>query len=529
MSTASDIASPAADLRARLSDASWVALGVAVILCLLLYPLLGAQYLPLTDLPNHMARHTIMADVAAGGPLTEYYTTQFVLVPNSAADLLWRLLGYPGDAVAFSYWVMSFSAANLLLSTLVLARVVHGRWTAWSLAAGLMVYNCTFLFGFQNYSFTLPFAIYAFALYLRLETRALWLRALVFATIAPVLFLMHFFAFGVLGALAFGRELQKLAEDRTWAALARGAIMGMPFVLPVLWLAYGILTGPASPAGSYTDFGTLQDRLNRFLTPIFALADDDVGPMNAHAVLITLALYAALATAVLPRIGLTMARVMWGPVAVMVVVALAAPVWLSGVAMVDVRFVFVMILIAIAATRWPEMAFGRAVLLAAAVLGATGLRSAQINDWFQMHDQEMRDLMAVMSETVEPGDRVLPVRAPGRFNDERLWHVQGYATATQKAFMPTLFQGVHAVQLRLEWADHATPTMHANPACAIFQSAPPEPGSRTCRKEPYTQGWDTKFNKVLAMEPLPAALVATAPLRLSAQVGRFQIYDVISR
>lgn len=529
MSTASDIVSPASDLRARLSDASWVALGVAVILCLLLYPLLGAQYLPLTDLPNHMARHAIMADVAADGPLATYYTTQFVLVPNSAADLLWRILGYPGDAVVFSHWVMSIAALNLFLSAVVLARVVHGRWTAWSLAAGLMVYNCTFLFGFQNYSFTLPFAIYAFALYLHLETRALWLRALVFSTIAPVLFLMHFFAFCVLGALAFGRELQKLAERWSWAALPRGAIMGLPFVLPVLWLAYGMLTGPASPAGSYTDFGTLQDRFNRFLTPIFALADDDAGPMNAHAVLITLALYAALATAVLPRVGLTMARVMWGPVAVMVVVALAAPVWLSGVAMVDVRFVFVLILIAIAATRWPEMAPGRAALLAAAVLGATGLRSAQINDWFQMHDQEMRDLMAVMSETVEPGDRVLPVRAPGRFNDERLWHVQGYATATQKAFMPTLFQGVHAVQLRSEWSAHATASMHANPACAVFATAQLEPGARRCRQEAYTQDWEQKFTKVLAMEPLPHQLIAAAPLELAAQVGRFQVYRVIDR
>ena len=501
-------------------------LGALIICGFLIYPLMGAQYLPLTDLPNHMARHTIMADVAAGGPLAEYYTTQFALVPNSAADLLWRVLGYPGDAVAFSHAVMSFAAINLFLSAVVLARVVHGRWTAWSLATGLMVYNCTFLFGFQNYSFTLPFAIYAFALYLHLEGRSLWLRVVVFTAIAPVLFLMHFFAFGVLGALALGRELQKLTEQRSLSALPKGLAIGVPFLLPVLWLAYGMLTGPANPAGSHTDFGTLNDRLVRFLTPIFSLADDETGQMNAHAVIMTLALYAALATVLLRGTGLQMARTMWGPVAVLLAIALLAPVWLAGVAMVDVRFVFVFILIAIAATRWPDMAFGRAALLVVAVLGATGLRSAQINDWFQMHDAEMTDLVEVLSETVDPGDRVLPVRAPGHFDDERLWHVQGYATATQKAFMPTLFQGVHAVQLREDWTDHATPTMHANPACAVFEAAPLEPGSARCRVEAYTQDWPTKFTKVLAMEPLPDALAASAPIMLAGQVGRFQVYRV---
>ena len=152
MSASDSVIGTSSDLRERLSESTWVLLGAAVVCALLLFPLVQATYLPLTDLPNHIARHTIMAEVgqAGGGALAEYYTSQFVIVPNSAVDLLWRLLGYPGDAVTFSHRMMSFAAINLFLSAVVLARVIHGQWTAWSLASGLMVYNCTYLFGFQN-------------------------------------------------------------------------------------------------------------------------------------------------------------------------------------------------------------------------------------------------------------------------------------------------------------------------------------------------------------------------------------------
>lgn len=505
--------------------------GAAALLvaALILWPFTQALYLPLTDLPNHIARHTIMA-AGPDSALSTYYTSNFTLVPNSAVDLLWQAFGSPGEAITFSHRIMAIAALNLFASGMVLARVIHGRWTWFSLACGLLVFNATFLYGFQNYAFSVPFGLYAFALYYALEARPLWLRLVVFAALTPVLFLMHFFAFAVLGAMAFGRELQKLIEaGLARDVLARGAVMAVPFLLPVAWLLYGMASGPENPAGTHTDFGMLSERLYRLTTPLYTWATDLTAVFNLTGFAILIGLYALFATALFKfRWGLSVARPMRGPVLVLLAVVFLAPDWLAGVALIDLRFPFVFVLVMVAASRFEVASRTQAVVIALCLLAAIGIRSAQITDWWQAHDAEMRDVAQLLETGVSPGDRVLPVRAEGSFGVARHWHVQAYATAHREAFIPTLFQGVHAVQLRAEWADYATPLMHANPACALFDGAKDEAllGAPYCRVEDYLADWPAKFTHVLAMEPLSEAALAGAPVERIGRQGRFELYRV---
>ncbi|MEL6690786.1 MAG: hypothetical protein AAFP28_10750, partial [Pseudomonadota bacterium] len=282
----------------------------------------------------------------------------------------------------------------------------------------------------------------------------------------------------------------------------------------------------------HTQMGTVIERVGRFVTPIYSWATEGAEMMNITGMLLVGGLYLLLITTLIPRVGLRIAPAMRGPVAVVFALVIVAPDWLSGVALIGIRFAFVFLLVIIAASTWQAQSRQRMGLLALVVLSALGVRSAQMGDWFGAHDAEMRDLVSIMEGHVEPGDRVLPVRAPGAFGDPRLWHVQAYATARSEAFIPTLFQGVHAVQLREEWEDHATPLMHANPACALFAEAPHEPegnGKTFCRQESYLENWPTKFTKLISMEPLPAELLERAPLTLLGQEGRYQAYAIHNR
>ncbi|MEM9435911.1 MAG: hypothetical protein AAGA15_02635 [Pseudomonadota bacterium] len=507
-------------------------MGAALMAALLiLWPFTQALYLPLIDLPNHIARHSIMAD-APDGPLATFYTTQFVLVPNSAVDLLWRILGYPGEATVFSHRVMAFAALNLAASGVVLARVIHGEWTGWSLACGLLAFNVTFLYGFQNYTFSLPFAIYAFALYIVAETWHLKWRLLAFMLIAPVLFLMHFFAFAILGALALGRELQKLLEQRDNHALMAGLAMAIPFILPVAWLMIDILSGPENPAGSYTDMGTLKHRLDRVITPLYAYANDLTQKLNMSGFLLLLGLYAILATTLFKSpIQFAMAPKMRGPVLVLLALVFLSPDWLSGVALIGLRFGFVFLIVAIAATRAPRLTPTGATVGVCLVLAAIGFRSSLVAEWFDSHDRQMRDLAVLLEKHVDAEDKLIPVRAPGAYSVMRLAHAQAYASTERGAFIPTLFQGVHAVQLRPEWRDYATPLMHANPACALFDRARHEvkshSGEAYCLVERYVTGWAEKFDYVISMEPQPPEIISEAPIELVGSQGTFELYRVV--
>ncbi|MEO0676273.1 MAG: hypothetical protein AAFZ02_01830 [Pseudomonadota bacterium] len=507
-------------------------IGAAALLAALaiLYPFTQALYLPLTDLPNHIARHTIMA-AGDGSPLAQYWTSTFVIVPNSAVDLLWQAIG-EGSAILFSHRVMAFAALNLFASALVLAYVVHGRITAWTLAAGLAVFSATFLYGFQNYSFSLPFAIYAFALYLALEARPVWQRLAVFVAITPVLFIMHFFAFAILATLAFGREAQKLLERRDLASLGQGALMAVPFLLPLAYLLFSMATGPENPAGNHTEFGSFATRILRFAGPMHSYALDMTGALNSTIFIITMVLYGIFLTSILPfHWGLKVAPAMRLPVLILLAVAALAPTWLAGVALIDIRFPFVFILVMIASTELRLPSPRGAVAVGAIVLALIGFRSHQMATYWGAHDAEMRDLTALLDETVEPSDRILPVFGPGNFSNanSRLWHVQAYATATNGAFIPTLFQGVHAVQLRPEWEAYATPLMHTNPTCALFEAAPKEKfrDREWCQVEAYLADWPEKFTKVLAMDALAPEITEGAPVRLIGRQGRFEIYEVL--
>ena len=497
----------------------------------LVWPFTQALYLPLIDLPNHIARHTIMA-AGNEGAMAAYYTSNFVLVPNSAVDLLWQVFG-GGDAVVFSHRVMAFTALNFFAAALVLSRAIHGRLSWWSLAAGLLAFHCTFLFGFQNYSFSLPFAIYAFALFLVTEERPLWLRAGLFAAIAPILFIMHFFAFAVLGALAFGREIQKVVEARGTRGrqMTSCGVMALPFLIPVIWLIVSLLTGPENPAGSYTEFGNLSDRLfRRWLTPLTSWANDLMPSLNVMALYISLGLLAASASVLLParfNIGFQLNPKMRGPALVMLAAVLLAPNWLSGVALIHIRFPFVFLLIMVVSSTFRGRNATFAVVVMVTALAATGMRGAQVGNWFAQNDAEMRQLVKLFEETLEPGDRLLPVRGPGLWTEKRHSHAQGYATAVSDAFIPTLFQGVHAVQLKPAWADHADPLATANPACAVLDAIETESShGDDCYIVPYLEDWPAKFTKMVVYEPLDPASLTDEPLELIGEEGRYQMYRI---
>src|SRR3954451_19379285 len=68
----------------RVSGAAWLdaLAGLAALL-----PLLVTAHLPLTDLPNHLARQYIIRDWVSSPALQAFYYVRWALVPNLGLDL----------------------------------------------------------------------------------------------------------------------------------------------------------------------------------------------------------------------------------------------------------------------------------------------------------------------------------------------------------------------------------------------------------------------------------------------------------
>lgn len=483
-------------------------------------PILMHLHLPLIDLPNHIARHVIMA--TTGGALLEYYSATTALVPNSAVDLLWRLTGYPVGAERFSQLVLAGYAVLLIAAVMVLSRTLHGRWMVWPAVAGLVVFNASFFWGFQNFIVAVPFSILAMALWLWLEDRPLGLRVAILGPVAALLYIMHFFAFAAFAIMAFGREMQLLQEaSQPRRQLGRGLIMALPFLGPLAWLLHDVLTGGESPAGHETGFGPLMSKL-RFLNATFEVPlSQGSFLLNLSGLLGFVALVLCLMT-LRRRAGgprLRLAPTMKGPIIAVAIAALVSPTWLNGVALVHIRLPLVLMLLFLAATRWEGVSKAQARGLAVVFLALLVARGALVERYAARHDAEINDLLAVL-QAVPPGARVLPLRARGHQRDLRLSHVQGYAVSTRSAFVPTLFLGVHAITLAPRWKDYAHPALFALDECfTLPDTCYPAEIAPT-----FVQDWQQKFTHILLLDAAPSYLQKLPELTPLATVGRFTVY-----
>ncbi|MGQ0558746.1 MAG: hypothetical protein ACT4OE_04055 [Sphingosinicella sp.] len=181
---------------------------LAALLVLSALPLLWPDVPPLLDLPGHMGRYRVQLDLADSPALQLYYDFQWALIGNLGVDLLVEalapLVGLEPAAKAIVIAIPPLIAFGLLW----VAYEVHGRIPPTALIALPFAYNFPFLFGFANFALAMALALNAFALWLRLARfEHLTIRALLFAPLSLLLWLVHAFGWGTLGVLAFSSEL----------------------------------------------------------------------------------------------------------------------------------------------------------------------------------------------------------------------------------------------------------------------------------------------------------------------------------
>ncbi len=496
--------------------------GAATVFAVLIaiVPILLHPYLPLVDLPNHIARHYIAA--TPGTALDAYYSYTFAMKGNSAGDLLWLAVGqHITDVYTFSKLLMALYAANFLLSASVLARVLHGRWSIWPLATLLLVFNAPFFWGFQNFVITVPLALYALAAWIHYEGARPWLRAILFIPVAFVLYQLHILGFVVLLFGAFGREVHRVFEaGRQWLQhLLRHSVSALPFLFPLGIAFWGALTAEPNEYGDFTRYGSLQDRLDMLMSPIDAVSNDGSVALTFFGTLSLAALLVAFLT-LRKKSGLrlVLAPRALGPILALAVLSLAIPSILDGVALVQIRFPFVMAAVAIAGTSWHgvDQRKAIAVFLVFAVI-ALG-RSVTVERLTARYSADMQDLSAVLSD-LPKGARLFPIRMSASRID---WHLQAHAVPQANAFVPTLFRGAHALQIDAAWQHIAAAQGMSIPAHLISD----ESSNVLSDVSGFWDNWEREFTHVLALDNLDEDLVASRDLQLLSRQGRYEAYEI---
>ncbi|MDH3231444.1 MAG: hypothetical protein OEN55_16765 [Alphaproteobacteria bacterium] len=410
-----------------------------LLIALALLPLFLVDVVPLANMPNHMARVRILAEIGHDPALAMHYRLNWALQPNLALDLLLTPLAGIVQPLELGRWLTALTMLVLIGGTLALHRALHGRVGLWPLALFLFLYNHVLIWGFLNFLLGLGLALWLFAAWIATQARAGWARTLLFGAAAIALFFTHLMALGIYGLLVGAWELGRIRGRGTQPGplLRRWTVDGLQF-LPVAVLFLVLL--PPRVANAEWEWGGLIFRLRGMWSPVLT---------NLGLVDLVFAVFVVVAgMLLLIRRWVRLADGMALPLLLMTAAALLAPFWtygrFGGVWGLDVRLWVAVSFVAVAGYRFhgPQKA-GR--MLAAVVIGLFAARVYQITDHWQVYDRQIAEYR-MAATVITPGARILQVQEktlpvagePGAFRDI-YYHFTSYSVIDRSVFLPTLF------------------------------------------------------------------------------------------
>ncbi|MET0388822.1 MAG: hypothetical protein ABW321_22810 [Polyangiales bacterium] len=207
----------------------------------MVWPLWATRYLPIEDLPQHVAAIRVLhsfTDPRFG--FEPFFELQLLRTQYLAYYLLVDGLAYLIDLELANRLVVIACAAATPFALLYLLRAL-GRPRELALFALPLTYNAHLILGFINFLMAIPAALFGLGLAARQAQHATWGRALGLALVAVFTFFCHVVPFGFLllgvGLLSLGRDLRRTLR------------LCSPLVPS---LALGVIWALQSPAGQAT-------------------------------------------------------------------------------------------------------------------------------------------------------------------------------------------------------------------------------------------------------------------------------------
>jgi len=510
-SQTADDSTPVRGLAARpgpspvVSKWAWPA-AASLILLVLLAPFLIVDVPAILDYPNHLARFYILAH--ANDPvLSRMYAAHWAPLPNIGMDLIGASLFRVLPVHVAGRVLLALSLVAPLAGTVLYARAAFGRWTWWSLGAGVLGFNGIFFLGFMNFLLGLGVALAGAAAWRLLRRRFGWApTAIAGAAIALAVYFCHLLGFAFFALLIGAQETEALLALRRdnsmrWGRVVRTAVMLV------------ITVGPALALYSLTRHGVPKDDLVFWRWSHKAVIW--ATPFLTYDLWLTL-----LTTAVLLLVGTEVrrrARCASGVGLTLTTLAIlfaVAPFTAAGGAFLDARL-SVMAAFVVFAGLDPQLPVRHARAIAAALIALGVGRSAEVAVNWRGRAQDLAELRAALAP-VSPGSKVL--LAMTEFRD---WlregrgrvlqgvcrldeHLAGLVVIERRAFWPQLFADPNEqpVVVRPPYARMAEITFGEAPAWRDLAELPP---SAVGRRYPYLTNWRQRFDYVLVLGPHPLA------------------------
>ena len=412
-------------------------------------PVLLVDLPPLLDYPNHLARAVALAAAGTDMPAAQIYKPRWAIIPNLGGDLVLIFLLQFLPPLAAGQTFLILVLATMVGGVIVYARVVFGRWTAWSFASPVAAYGGLFLMGFLNFCLATGLALVIAAGWTAQRRDRPKLAIAGAAAGIVVVWFCHIAGALLCVMLIIAREVTSFTGQRS-AILTPREVRRRLFAVALVCLPVILLyfTADISAAETKARWAWDSKLLRAFLpaAAYYPLVDS----------VVALVLGATLVLSALAR-RLDVDRAGAAVALACLLIYVAAPFAAKSGTWLDVRFVAMawLLLFACLAPRFEGLA-GRVAI--AATFGAVALKVGSIGLAWTRAEPEIAQVRAALT-CVPPLSRVLVARTKGSSKDPRhrkllfvpvYSHLGALALIDRGAFWPSMFtrMGQHPIAVR---------------------------------------------------------------------------------
>lgn len=405
---------------------------ISLLLCL---PFWTTQYVPMVDLPNHLARAYILHhydDVAAYQAM---YDRVAEPLPNLAFDLVVPPLLYFFDIhvagkIFLTLMLLLFSVGCHLLGT-----SIHGRPTWLALPSIFFIYNTMLIYGFVNYLFGLGMFLITLAVWLRWRKRWNLNTFVIVSLLAFACYVSHLSAYLFLGLALSTITFFDFIRAKS---ITKKMVMGLLPLLPPLavFLTYVKSGGETKQVAWFVNYSVVAKlaHLSYMIQTYNRLWEIVIALVMLVIILITV-LYARNW-----QIGLAILVTCCG----LGLLFLVCPEGIFQTALADVRFVPpAAVLMLVALNFQVDKRIGKWALLL--FLAVSLIRVGSIGYEWSKIDEKIAAQVAAFNR-FEDGAKVYPlVSRPAGYDrkkymvDRSFWHIIHYSTIDRHTFSSTLF------------------------------------------------------------------------------------------
>jgi hypothetical protein len=372
-------------------------------------PLFATRYLPLTDVPEHVAVIATLARLMPGGGGAPYELalghSQYVLF-HAVGAVIARVVG---DSILANRLLFALVAVMWPVSARSLLRAL-GRDERLAIFASMVFWNRATIVGLEPYVASVPLAVFGLAMIVRQarETTSskTWTRAVALGLLAMAVFYTHASSYVLFAFTAATLTFATVARERTRAAVKRGivalAALGPSAIAAVVWWRAGSLTDAAAQPGG-VDRMPIGESLSQM--PIWTF---DVWKSHADEVCAAVwwVAYGVVVVASWRRgsASASASGFVWLPFACAAAVYLTTPFRIGGAAMLNVRLAPVLTLFALLGLKLRRDRPGNVALgmAACAALATAGNAALEIR---RVQREKLGDLDVVL-EAMKPGTRL---------------------------------------------------------------------------------------------------------------------------